>query len=91
MLCLPLSSMLSLLMLSKGSSSLPPPNKKQGQRNNRHNLRPGIFYKMAHFSTAYLNLALGVEKAVELEPLLPLAEPSVELAALPRSAELLAA
>ena len=46
---------------------------------------------MAHFSTAYLNLAFGVEKAVELEPLLPLAEPSVELAALPRSAEFLAA
>ena len=91
MLCLPLSSMLSLLMLSRGSSSQPPPNKKQGQSNNRHNLHPGIFHKVAHFSTAYLNLAFGVEKAVELEPLLPLAEPSVELAALPRSAELLAA
>ena len=46
---------------------------------------------MAQFSTAYLNLAFGVEKAVELEPLLPFAEPSVEFAALPRSTEFLAA
>ena len=45
---------------------------------------------MVQFSTAYLNLAFGVEKAVELEPLLPLAEPSVELAALSRNAKFLA-
>lgn len=78
-------------MLSKGSSSQPPPNKKQGQSNNRHNLRPGIFYKVAQFSTAYLNLAFGVEKAVELEPLLSFAEPGVVLAPLAGRAELLAA
>ena len=78
-------------MLSRGSSSQPPPNKKQGQSNNQHNLRPGIFHKVVQFSTAYLNLAFGVEKAVELEPLLPLTEPGVVLAPLPGRAELLAA